>query len=167
MVLGRWRWPDRPEYAALGLALGAWVLYQLPLPGPAYTHAVGYLVALSVPLLVGYVLWTDMWSVVTDGALDRFPRRVGPLVTVRFALFFLFSAGLLSVSPDGVTPEDGGFVAVLLAGLVGVNTAFVTTVWQHDDSGSTPSTSCTCTGPSAATTHPKRSERSTTSSTGA
>lgn len=193
MVLGRWRWPDRPRYAALGLALGAWVMYPVLLPGPAYTHPAGYAIALSVPVLVGYVLWTDVRPAVWGGTLDRLSRRVGWVVAALFAVFFTFSAGLLSVNPDGVSPEDGGFVAVesfanplviwpavefyvpaiplggavsvgtgmvagLLAILVGLNTAFVTTVWQRNEAvGASDSavgavatvgaTTCTCCGP--------------------
>lgn len=193
MVLGRWRWPDRPRYAALGLALGAWVMYPVLLPGPAYTHPAGYAIALSVPLLVGYVLWADVRPAVGGDALDRLSRRVGAVVAALFAVFFTFSAGLLSVNPDGVSPADGGFVAIesfanplviwpavefyvpaiplggalsvgtgmvagLLAVLVGLNTAFVTTVWQRNEAvggsegavgavATVGATTCTCCGP--------------------
>lgn len=193
MVLGRWRWPDRPRYAALGLALGGWVLYPVLLPGPAYTHPAGYLLVVSVPALVGYVLWTDVRPAVSRTALGSLSRRVGALVAALFAAFFLFSAGLLSVAPDGVSPEDGGFVAIesfanplviwpavefyvpaiplggavsvgtgivagLLAGLVGLNSAFVTSVWQRNESvdssqgavgavATVGATTCTCCGP--------------------
>lgn len=193
LVVGRLRWPDRPRYAALGLVLASWIMYPVLLPGPAYNHPVGYLIVLSVPLLVGYVLWTDLGSVLGRGVLDRLSRRVGAAVTALFAAFFMFSAGLLSVNPDGVSPEDGGFVAIesfanplviwpavefyvpavplggavsvgtgivagLLAGLVGLNTAFVTTVWQRNVEvassdgavgavATVGATTCTCCGP--------------------
>lgn len=193
LVIGRLRWPDRPRYAALGLVLASWVMYPVLLPGPSYSHPAGYLIVLSVPLLVGYVLWTDLGTVLGRGALERLSRRVGGVVTVLFAAFFMFSAGLLSVNPDGVDPETGGFVTVesfanplviwpavefyvpviplggaisvgtgivagLLAALVGLNTAFVTTVWQRNVEvassngavgavATVGATTCTCCGP--------------------
>lgn len=110
LLLGRLRWPDRPRYAALGLALGGWVLYPVLFVGPAYHHPLGYLIVASVPALVGYVLYRDVRPALSRLAVDRLARRVTGVVVVLFAVFFQFSAGLLSVSPDGVSRGTDGFV---------------------------------------------------------
>lgn len=112
LVVGRYRWPDRPAYAAVGLVLGGWVLYPVAFSGAAYRHPLGYLIVLGVPVLVGYILWRDVLSVLDPGTIDRSSRLLGTLLALLFAVFFLFSAGLLSVSPDGVAAERGAFVTV-------------------------------------------------------
>lgn len=112
LLLGRFRWPDRPRYAALGLALGGWVLYPVLFAGPAYHHPLGYLIVASVPVLVAFVLLRDVRPAMSRLATDRLARRVAAVVAVLFAVFFQFSAGLLSVTPDGVSHRTDGFVTV-------------------------------------------------------
>lgn len=113
LLLGVWRWPTRPEYSALGLALGVWVGYPALLPNSGYTNPLGYLLVVVVPLLVGYILWVDVWPVIRSDAVDRLAGRVGGLVAAMFGVFFLFSAGLFTVNPE--------------QGVNGPTTAFVTT----------------------------------------
>jgi hypothetical protein len=113
LLLGVWRWPARPEYSMLGLALGIWVGYPALMPNSGYTNPLGYLLVVAVPLLVGYILWVDVWPVVRSDAVDGLSGRVGGLVAAMFGVFFLFSAGLFTVNPE--------------QGVNGPTTAFVTT----------------------------------------
>ncbi|UPV76966.1 hypothetical protein M0R89_22190 (plasmid) [Halorussus limi] len=113
LLLGLWRWPTRPEYSVLGLALGIWVGYPNLMPNSGYTNPVGYLLVVVVPLLVGYILWMDIWPVVRSDAVNGLSGRVGGLVAAMFGVFFLFSAGLFTVNPE--------------QGVNGPTTAFLTT----------------------------------------
>ena len=113
LLLGVWRWPTRPEYSVLGLALGIWVGYPALMPNSGYRHPLGYLLVVVVPLLVGYILWVDVWPVVRSDAVNGLSGRVGGLVAAMFGVFFLFSAGLFTVNPE--------------QGVNGPTTAFVTT----------------------------------------
>ncbi|MFC6616225.1 hypothetical protein ACFQAS_15065 [Halopenitus salinus] len=113
LLLGVWRWPTRPEYSALGLALGIWIGYPALMPNSGYRNPLGYLLVVVVPLLVGYILWVDVWPVIRSDAVDRLAGRVGGLVATMFGVFFLFSAGLFTVNPE--------------QGVNGPTTAFVTT----------------------------------------
>jgi uncharacterized membrane protein len=113
LLLGVWRWPSRPEYSALGMALGVWVGYPALMPNSGYRHPLGYLLVVVVPVLVGYILLVDVWPVVRSDAVDGLSRRVGGLVAAMFGVFFLFSAGLFTVNPE--------------QGVNGPTTAFVTT----------------------------------------
>ncbi|WP_255152803.1 hypothetical protein [Halorarius halobius] len=113
LLLGVWRWPTRLEYSVLGLALGIWVGYPALMPNSGYRHPVGYLLVVVVPLLVGYILWVDVWPVVRSDAVDQLAGHVGGLVAAMFSVFFLFSAGLFTVNPE--------------QGVNGPTTAFVTT----------------------------------------
>ena len=111
LLLGYWRWPARPEYSALGLSLGIWVGYSALMPNIGYRNPFGYLLVVVVPLLVGYILWQDVWPVVRSDAVDALSRRVGWLVTAMFGVFFLFSAGLFTVNPEqGVNGLTNAFV---------------------------------------------------------
>lgn len=113
LLLGLWRWSTRPEYSVLGLALAIWVGYPALMPNSGYRHPLGYLLVVVVPLLIGYILWVDVWPVIRSDAVDGLSRRVGGLVAAMFGIFFLFSAGLFTVNPE--------------QGVNGPTTAFVTT----------------------------------------
>jgi len=111
LLLGIWRWPTRPEYSALGFALGIWVGYPALMPNSGYRNPLGYLLVVVVPLLTGYILWRDVWPVVRSDAIDRLSGRVGGLVAAMFGVFFLFSAGLFTVNPEqGVNGPTSAFV---------------------------------------------------------
>lgn len=111
LLLGVWRWPARPEYSALGLTLGIWVGYPALMPNSGYRNPLGYLLVVVVPLLAGYILWRDVWPVVRSDAIDGLSRWTGSLVAAMFGVFFLFSAGLLTVNPEqGVNGPTSAFI---------------------------------------------------------
>lgn len=113
LLLGQSRWTDRPRYPILGVLLGLWVLYPVLVPGYGYTHPLGYLLVVAVPLVVGDILWRDVRAALAGDVIDRFSRRVGLIVGALFTAFFLFSAGLFSVNPDqGVNGPTNAFVTV-------------------------------------------------------
>ena len=101
-ILGPLRWPTRPRYMVLGALLGAWILYPVIMPNEGTLHPLGYVLALSVPVTVGYVIWCDGRPVLTTVYQDRVARRFGIGVGVVVSIFFLFSTGALSF-----VPEDG------------------------------------------------------------
>lgn len=111
ILLGLWRWPHQPLYTVLGTLLGLWVGYPVLIPGIAVQHPLGYILAAGLPLLLGYVLWRDVIpAVVSTGTLAR---RAGLVAGSIFTVFFLFSSGLLSVTPDqGVNGPTEAFVTV-------------------------------------------------------
>ncbi|MFB6146838.1 MAG: hypothetical protein ABEJ08_04050 [Halobacteriaceae archaeon] len=99
--LGIWRWPHRPEYTALGVVLGLWIVYPYLFPAREYTHPVGYVLVLAVPVLVGYVLWRDVGPAVA--ATGRAPRLVGAGAGLFFLAFLLFSTGQFTLNPEAIT----------------------------------------------------------------
>lgn len=103
LLLGRLRWPTRPRYGLLGILLGLWVAYPaLPTGsgmGPL-ANPLGYAIVLSVPLFVGYVLWTDCASTIRPAFADAVSRWFGVGVALVAAVFFAFSTGMLTVIPD-------------------------------------------------------------------
>lgn len=191
---GMFRWSTCPRYSLLGTLLGLWVLYPVVMPRAGYTHPLGYLLVVAVPLVIGYIFWRDVFPALSTDVLDQFSRRVGGVVAALFTVFFLFSAGLLTVNPDeGVNGPTEGFVTVasfvnplvvwpavefyipsiplagalsvgtalviaLLATLVGINTALITSIWQRGLNlsprdgaagavATTGATACCCCGP--------------------
>jgi hypothetical protein len=195
VFLGISRWPARPEYTALGLALGVWIGYPALLPNSGYRHPLGYLLVSLVPLLVGLILWRDVWPAIRATTIDGLSRRAGIVVSGMFGIFFLFSTGLFTVNPEeGITAPSEAFVTTasfanplvvwpaiefylpsiplagalsvgtailigLLAGLVGLNAALLTTLWRggvelSSSDGllggfaTTGATACCCCGPS-------------------
>lgn len=113
LIGGRYRWPDRPMYTLLGVVLGLWVAYPILIPGRALTHSLGYSLVVSVPLIVGFLLWREAWPAITTGLENRLARLAGGIVTTLFVLFFLFSAGLFTVTPDtGTNMPQKAFVTV-------------------------------------------------------
>ncbi|ELZ21143.1 hypothetical protein C475_19343 [Halosimplex carlsbadense 2-9-1] len=111
LLLGVWQWPTRPEYSALGFALGIWVGYPALMPNSGYRNPLGYLLVVVVPLLAGYILWRDVWPLIRSDVIDGISGRVGGLVAAMFGVFFLFSAGLFTVNPEqGVNGPTSAFV---------------------------------------------------------
>lgn len=101
VCLGQLRWPTRPRYAVLGVLLGLWVAYPALVRGPAtLSHPLGYLVVLAVPVTVGYIIWRDGRSMLTTIWQDRVARRFGTGIGAVMMLFFLFSAGIVSLVPE-------------------------------------------------------------------
>lgn len=106
--VGGWlRWPTRPRYTFLGILMGLWLLYPELLPQPqSYTNPVGYVLVLSTPVLVGFIIWKDAWDVLSvvlrDPVVRWFSIGVGVVVT----LFFMSSTGYLSVFPDEQAPRE-------------------------------------------------------------
>lgn len=104
VIGGRLRWPTRPRYTLLGLELGLWVAYPALLSGSgAATHPLGYALVGSVPLTVGYILWTDCRTTIRTCLQDHTARRFGAGIAVVVAFFFMFAAGFMSfISEEGV-----------------------------------------------------------------
>lgn len=101
MILGGLRWPTRPRYAAIGVVLGAWVLYPSLFDGATeVSHPLGYAIVLSAFFAIGYVLWRDGQPAIRLALATRAARWFGVGVMLVTALFFLFSAGMLTVIPD-------------------------------------------------------------------
>jgi hypothetical protein len=106
VLLGRSRWPTRPRYAGFGILLGAWVAY----PGliesfgmDSLTHPLGYLIVLSLPVAIAYVLFRDARGVgarlLASPQARWFGLAAGSIATV----FFMFSTGMLTIIPDDGT----------------------------------------------------------------
>lgn len=103
VFLGQFRWPKRPRYSVLGGLLGLWVAYPALVQGTAtYTHPLGYLIVLAVPITVTYIIWRDGRQVLTAIWQDSISRRFGLGIGAVMLLFFVFSTGLVSL-----VPEDG------------------------------------------------------------
>ena len=118
--LGLFRWPRRPRYTVLGILLGLWIAYPALVRGAAtYHHPAGYLIALAVPLTVGYIVWRDGRDVLGQVWQDAMARRFGLGIGAVMVVFFVFSTGLLSL-----VPEEG-----IINGQKVIHTpAFITTV---------------------------------------
>lgn len=109
--LGIWRWSHRPEYPALGGVLGLWILYPALFPMREYHHPLGYVLVLSVPLLVGVIFWKDVLPVFRE--TDELARRVGLGAALVFVVFLLFSTGQLTLNPEEIaTHPNRSFVVV-------------------------------------------------------
>ncbi|MGM0397539.1 MAG: hypothetical protein ACQEQY_00965 [Halobacteriota archaeon] len=111
LLVTRRYWPDRPRYAALGTLLGAWIVYPVTFANDGITNPLGYVIVVSLPLLVGYVVWRDAQPVLRS-AFDRsFSRRVGVGTALFTTVVVAFSAGTVTVNPDpGVNTPTEGFV---------------------------------------------------------
>lgn len=113
LLVGVIRWRTRPRYSLLGALLGLWVVYPVVMPRAGYTHPLGYLLVVAVPLAVGYIVRRDVSPALSADVLDRLSRRVGIVVAILFTVFFLFSAGLVTVTPDdGANIPERAFVTV-------------------------------------------------------
>lgn len=100
VILGRLRWWNRPSYMVLGSLLGFWVAYPVLVPGLHGYNPLGYLLVMSVPIVVGYILWRDVQPALVQSLRTRQPRIVAGGVSLLFVGFFLVSAGLLTFNPD-------------------------------------------------------------------
>lgn len=100
LVVGRLRWPRRPRYTALGILLAAWIVYPVAMTNGGTYHPLGYVIVATVVFAIGYVLWRDAWGVVQSLRRDRRPLAAGGFAGALFAVFFLFSAGTISLNPD-------------------------------------------------------------------
>jgi hypothetical protein len=97
LIVGLVKWPTRPRYTFLGILMGAWILYPELLPDlTSYTHPLGYLIVLSTPVLVGYIIWTGAWDVLSAILRDQVVRRFSLGVGVVATLFFFIGTGYLS-----------------------------------------------------------------------
>lgn len=107
LILGMFRWPNRPRYVFLGVLFGFWISYPYLLPGvTGYTHPLGYGIVLATPILVGYILWKDARGVVRRVLADPVARRFGGGVAVVTALFFVTITGYLSFFPEAGVPHE-------------------------------------------------------------
>jgi hypothetical protein len=100
LVVGRLKWPGRPRYAALGILLAGWVVYPVVMANGGTYHPAGYALVFAVVAAIAYVLKRDAWSVVQSLRLDRRSLAAGLLAGGLFTVFFVFSAGTLTLNPD-------------------------------------------------------------------
>lgn len=111
LLVTRRYWPGRPRYAALGTLLGVWIVYPVTFASDGITNPLGYVIVLSLPVLVGYVVWRDARSVLRSAFASPFSRRVGVGTALFTAVLVAFSAGTVTVNPDpGVNTPTEGFV---------------------------------------------------------
>lgn len=111
LLVTRRYWPDRPRYAALGTLLGAWIVYPVTFANDGITNPLGYVIVVSLPLLVGYVVWRDAEPVLRSAFDSSFSRRVGLSTAVFTTVVVAFSAGTVTVNPDpGVNTPTEGFL---------------------------------------------------------
>lgn len=107
LAVVRLKWPERPRYVALGFLLAAWVAYPTIMPNEGLGHPLGYLLAVAVPAAVCYVFSRDAGEALPDVFTARIPAVTAAVAFLLFGVFYLFSAGTLSVNPD-VTAEMAG-----------------------------------------------------------
>ena len=100
LALGRLKWPERPRYAALGILLAGWVVYPVVMTNGGTYHPAGYALVFAVVATIAYIIKQDAWGVVQSLRLDRRPLGAGLLAGGLFAVFFMFSAGTLTLNPD-------------------------------------------------------------------
>lgn len=107
LAVVRWKWPERPRYVGLGLLLAAWIAYPTLLPQEGLTNPLGYLLAAAVPAAVIYVFHRDTGAAFPEVLTARVPAVVAVVTLALFGVFYLFSAGTLSMNPD-LTAEIAG-----------------------------------------------------------
>jgi len=100
LVVGRLRWPTRPDYAFLGIALGIWILYPAVFPNDGVTSAFGYLLVLTVPAVTAFVVWQDARGVLQSLRIERSSLRIGAAAAGLFTVLLAFSTGSLTLNPD-------------------------------------------------------------------
>jgi len=70
------------------------------MPNGGVYNPAGHVLVVTVVLAVGYVLWRDARAVLQSLRRDRRPLGAGLLAGTLFSVFFLFSAGTLTLNPD-------------------------------------------------------------------
>jgi len=107
LVIGWIRWPTRPRYMFLGVLLSLWILYPELLPEPQrYTNPAGYLIVLSTPVLIGYILWKDARGMLSLVRTDPIVRRFGIGVGLLSAIMFTMLTGYMSFFPEEGAPTE-------------------------------------------------------------
>jgi hypothetical protein len=107
----RLKWPTKPQYAILCLILAGWIAYPAVMPNQGYTNPLGYLLALSLPVVLGYIVWTDARALLQSVRLQTKPKLTGVAAGVLMSVFFAFSAGTMSFNPDdGLNVPTEAFV---------------------------------------------------------
>lgn len=107
LVVGVVRWPTRPRYTFLGILIAFWIAYPYLLPPfVADTHPLGYALVLGLPILVGYILWTDVGDEIVAVLRDPVARRFGVATAIVLAVFFVTMTGYLSFFPEEGAPHE-------------------------------------------------------------
>lgn len=101
VIGGRLWWPHRPRYAGLGVLLGSWVVYPAIFTGAgSYTNPVGYLIVISVPLAIGYILWRDGYTQLKSVWSNTTARWFGIGISAVVSYFFMVSINMVSFVPE-------------------------------------------------------------------
>lgn len=112
-AVGWLRWPTKPRYTFLGILMGLWVAYPVLISSPASaTHPLGYALVFGTPILVGYILWTDVWGVLREVLRDPVARRFGLGVGFVVALFVMSTTGYLSFFVEEGGPTETTIVVL-------------------------------------------------------
>ncbi|MFB6170441.1 MAG: hypothetical protein ABEJ06_04760 [Haloarculaceae archaeon] len=83
------------------------------MPRQGIRNPLGYALVAAVMGTVGYTVWRDVRPALSREVVGRFAGRVGVATAVLFGVFYLFSAGLLTVNPeDGVNAPTHAFFTV-------------------------------------------------------
>ncbi|MFC6962445.1 hypothetical protein [Halocatena marina] len=110
-LIVRLRWPQKPQYAILCLLLSAWIVYPSALQNQGYHNPLGYLIALSLPLVLVFIIWTDGRAILQSLRLQTMPKVTGISAGLLTSVFFAFSAGTMSINPDyGVNAPTETFI---------------------------------------------------------
>ncbi|WP_423746782.1 hypothetical protein V5735_21865 (plasmid) [Haladaptatus sp. SPP-AMP-3] len=105
------RYPTKPQYALLCMVLAGWILYPTVMPGQGYYNPLGYLLVLSLPAIIAYIVWTDARGVLQSLRLQTTPKLVGIVAGLLMCVFFAFSAGTMSIKPDsGINAPTSAFI---------------------------------------------------------
>lgn len=112
-LIGYLRWPDRPRYAVFGLLIGLWISYPVLIPGrTSESHPLGYVLVLSTPIAVGYILWKDTHEELSVLLGDPVARRFGIGVGILAGLFFMTASGYISFFWEAGVPHETAIVVL-------------------------------------------------------
>lgn len=93
--------------------MGMWIACPNLFPGQTgYTHPLGYALVLSAPILVGYIIWTDVGDVLTTVLRDPVARRFGIGVGLVVAIFFMSTSGFLTFFWEEGAPHETTIVVL-------------------------------------------------------
>jgi hypothetical protein len=107
----RFNYPTKPQYALLCLILAGWIAYPGVMPNQGYRNPLGYLIVLGLPLILGYIIWTDARGVLQSLRLQTKPKITGVGAGFLMSVFFAFSAGTMSFNPEqGVNGPTEAFI---------------------------------------------------------